>query len=122
MIFNLEYNTEEQSQQKPINGNDESKDADISDILLWAIFANRKDIAEICWLRGDNHLCNFIFLICKFRYVWIIASGVGVAKNSTYEKITNPLSWLGECPFLLTAWTLNKDALFEDKRCLNGIK
>lgn len=65
--FNPEYNTEEQCQQKPINGNDESKDADISDILLWAIFANRKDIAEICWLRGDNHLCNIIFLICKFR-------------------------------------------------------
>lgn len=62
LIFNPEYNTQEQSQQKPNNGNDESKDADISDILLWAIFANRKDIAEICWLRGDNHLCKIFFL------------------------------------------------------------
>lgn len=62
LIFNPEYNNEEQSQQKSNNGNDEFKDADISDILLWAIFANRKDIAEICWLRGDNHLRNFFFL------------------------------------------------------------
>nr|XP_022311261.1 uncharacterized protein LOC111116555 [Crassostrea virginica] len=27
-----------------------------SDILLWAIFANRKEIAEICWIRGEDHL------------------------------------------------------------------
>lgn len=62
LIFNPEYSNEEQSQQKPNNGNDESKDSDISDILLWAIFANRKDIAEICWLRGDNHLRKINFL------------------------------------------------------------
>nr|XP_034319464.1 transient receptor potential cation channel subfamily M member-like 2 [Crassostrea gigas] len=63
MLRYREYNTQEQSQQKPNNGNDESKDADISDILLWAIFANRKDIAEICWLRGDNHLLTG--LVCS---------------------------------------------------------
>nr|XP_034320576.1 transient receptor potential cation channel subfamily M member-like 2 isoform X2 [Crassostrea gigas] len=28
----------------------------ISDILLWAIYANRKELAEICWLRCGNHL------------------------------------------------------------------
>lgn len=36
----------------------EAEDSHISDILLWAIFANRKDIAEICWLRSENHLCK----------------------------------------------------------------
>ena len=28
----------------------------ISDILLWSIFANRKELAEICWLRSENQL------------------------------------------------------------------
>lgn len=28
----------------------------ISDILLWSIFANRKELAEICWLKGHDHL------------------------------------------------------------------
>ncbi|XP_056003652.1 transient receptor potential cation channel subfamily M member 2-like [Ostrea edulis] len=32
------------------------KDTDISDILLWALFANRRDLAEICWLRSEDHL------------------------------------------------------------------
>ncbi|XP_056021813.1 uncharacterized protein LOC125651630 [Ostrea edulis] len=39
------------------------KDKDISDILLWAIFANRKELAEICWLRTDDHLLTG--LICS---------------------------------------------------------
>lgn len=29
---------------------------DISDILLWSIFANRRELAEICWLRGTDQL------------------------------------------------------------------
>lgn len=32
----------------------------ISDILLWAIFANRKELAEICWLRGNDQLSKYI--------------------------------------------------------------
>nr|XP_022311634.1 transient receptor potential cation channel subfamily M member 1-like [Crassostrea virginica] len=36
---------------------------DTSDILLWAIFANRKEIAEICWLRGKDHLLSG--LVCS---------------------------------------------------------
>lgn len=28
----------------------------ISDILLWAIFANRRELAEICWIRGTDQL------------------------------------------------------------------
>ena len=36
------------------------EDDNISDILLWAIFANRKELAEICWLRSKNHLCKFL--------------------------------------------------------------
>nr|XP_034318676.1 transient receptor potential cation channel subfamily M member 2-like [Crassostrea gigas] len=35
----------------------------ISDILLWAIFANRKELAEICWLRSENHLLTG--LVCS---------------------------------------------------------
>lgn len=31
----------------------------ISDLLLWAIFANRKELAEICWLRGTDHLSKY---------------------------------------------------------------
>ncbi|XP_061190927.1 transient receptor potential cation channel subfamily M member 2-like [Saccostrea echinata] len=38
------------------NDNGPKKCVDTSDILLWAIFANRREIAEICWLRTDNHL------------------------------------------------------------------
>lgn len=34
------------------------EDETISNILLWAIFANRKELAEICWLRVENHLCT----------------------------------------------------------------
>jgi hypothetical protein len=34
-------------------------DTDVSDILLWALFANRKDLAEICWLRSKDHLCEY---------------------------------------------------------------
>ncbi|XP_078329886.1 transient receptor potential cation channel subfamily M member-like 2 [Crassostrea virginica] len=37
--------------------------SDTSDILLWAIFANRKEIAEICWLRGTDHILSG--LICS---------------------------------------------------------
>lgn len=37
----------------------QSNDVNISDILLWAIFANRKELAEICWLKGHNHLSKY---------------------------------------------------------------
>lgn len=36
--------------------NNEDTNIDISDILLWAIYANRRELAEICWLKGKNHL------------------------------------------------------------------
>lgn len=46
-------------------GNSEKEKEDnyakISDILLWAIFANRRDLAEICWLKGKDHLCKIYF-------------------------------------------------------------
>ena len=62
------------------NKNPENKENIISDILLWALFANRKKLAEICWLRSKNHLCKCIvsliqetalsftssFFLCKF--------------------------------------------------------
>lgn len=37
----------------------EKEYADISDVLLWSIFANRKELAEICWLRSENQLCTY---------------------------------------------------------------
>ena len=36
---------------------------DTSDILLWALFANRKELAEIFWIKGEDHLCKFAFRI-----------------------------------------------------------
>lgn len=41
------------------NISQENDKSNIEDILLWAIFANRKELAEICWLRGRNHLCKY---------------------------------------------------------------
>lgn len=38
-------------------GDEKPEDETIFDILLWAIFSNRKELAEICWLRVENHLC-----------------------------------------------------------------
>ncbi|XP_056002343.1 transient receptor potential cation channel subfamily M member 2-like [Ostrea edulis] len=35
---------------------DENEDTDVSDILIWALLANRKELAEICWLRSEHHL------------------------------------------------------------------
>lgn len=41
----------------------------ISDILLWAIFANRREFAEICWLRGTDQLRKlFKFLKLTLYY------------------------------------------------------
>ena len=46
--------------KKEDNMNNEILDScETSDILLWAIFANRKEIAEICWIRGEDHLGMF---------------------------------------------------------------
>lgn len=34
-------------------------DDSIADVLLWSIFVNRQELAEICWLRGKDQLCKF---------------------------------------------------------------
>lgn len=59
------------------------EDVSISDILLWAIFANRKELAEICWLRGDDQLSKYIKHVHCFQ------------KNYTTQVLTFPL--LYEC-------------------------
>lgn len=61
--YSNEYTTSETSQTS--DGN--LKDTNMSDILLWAIFANRKELAEICWLRGENHLCNVFILVLTYN-------------------------------------------------------
>nr|XP_022311635.1 transient receptor potential cation channel subfamily M member 2-like isoform X1 [Crassostrea virginica] len=39
------------------------KEIGISDILLWAIFADRKEIAEMCWIRCENQILSG--LVCS---------------------------------------------------------
>lgn len=42
---------------------DSPDEESIADVLLWAIFVDRKELAEICWLRGKDHL--FTGLVCS---------------------------------------------------------
>lgn len=37
---------------------DSPEEESIADVLLWAIFVDRKELAEVCWLRGTDHLCK----------------------------------------------------------------
>lgn len=37
-------------------------DESIADVLLWSIFVNRQELAEICWLRGKDQLCKFNYI------------------------------------------------------------
>lgn len=46
---------------KDDDDDEKPEDETISSILLWAIFANRKELAEICWLKVENHLCRCFF-------------------------------------------------------------
>lgn len=39
------------------------KDESTANVLLWAIFVNRKELAEICWLRSKDHLLTG--LVCS---------------------------------------------------------
>lgn len=43
----------------------EDEDDIIADLLLWAIFVDRKEIAEICWLRGKDQLCRYNIIVRK---------------------------------------------------------
>lgn len=52
-LFTLALDIKDQTNEGTLN-------TDTSDILLWAIFANRKEIAEICWLRGTDHICRWM--------------------------------------------------------------
>lgn len=38
----------------------------IFDILFWVIFVNWKELVEICWFRGDNYLCNFMYIYLSY--------------------------------------------------------
>lgn len=44
-----------------------TEDVNVSDILLWALFANRKELAEICWLKGHDHLSKYINTFTTYR-------------------------------------------------------
>lgn len=41
-----------------VSAQEQPKKASIADLLLWAILVDRKELAEICWLRGKDHLCK----------------------------------------------------------------
>lgn len=69
ILFFVEYNTIKKEKSKTNNKN--LKDATISDILLWSIFANRKELAEIYWLRGENHLRNLKVHLLKLKTIGI---------------------------------------------------
>lgn len=56
------------------------EDENISNILLWAIFANRKELAEICWLRVENHLLTG--LVCS-----AILKKLSTKANNVKEQI-----------------------------------
>lgn len=48
---------------KDIRKDINSEDNFLVNVLLWAIFANRRDLAEIFWLRGKDHL--YTGLVCS---------------------------------------------------------
>lgn len=31
------------------------------DVLLWAVLSNRRELAELFWLRSKDKMCNFMF-------------------------------------------------------------
>lgn len=74
------------------------EDVHISDILLWAIFANRKELAEICWLRGDDQLSKYIKHVHCFE------------NNYTTEVLTFPL--LYECTKAHIFFMTNKKQMY----------
>lgn len=47
---------------------DDDTDERIYDLLLWTIFANRKKLAEIFWLKSKNHLC-MCFIIDQSEFL-----------------------------------------------------
>lgn len=66
-IYFVEYSNEYTTNENTQTSDGNLKDTNMSDILLWAIFANRKELAEICWLRGENHLCNVFILVLTYN-------------------------------------------------------
>ena len=42
---------------------DENDDASLDDLLLWALYANRPQIAEMGWLRNEHQLSSFQLMI-----------------------------------------------------------
>lgn len=47
------------------------QDKSLSNVLLWAILANRKELAAMFWLKGNDQLCKVFFpvkAIVQFQY------------------------------------------------------
>lgn len=76
LIFSccIESKDEVKKKKDKTNAEEDSENEDpiylnISDILLWSIFANRRELAEICWLRGTDQLRKlFTFLKLTLYY------------------------------------------------------
>ncbi|XP_056002346.1 transient receptor potential cation channel subfamily M member 2-like isoform X2 [Ostrea edulis] len=60
--------------------NESNQEGDISDLLLWAIFANRRELAEICWLRSEDHLLTG--LVCS-----ALLQKLAIKANNVKEQI-----------------------------------
>lgn len=62
MFAFLEFILPDDKKEKKTKENNESS----ANLLLWAIFVNRKELAEICWLRGTNQLCKSYMFKVKY--------------------------------------------------------
>lgn len=68
------------SEFKDSNTNESNSDIGINDILLWAVIFNRRELAELYWLRGKDRLCkqnkddkhNFSLILYIYIYIFII--------------------------------------------------
>lgn len=58
-----------------------SLDDSLSDILLWAILTNRKELANIYWLNGKNQLSKLN------KYALTNANRIGNNINSLWQEI-----------------------------------
>lgn len=53
------------------------REESIADVLLWAILANRQELAEICWLGGKDYLSKFLLLNKIYKLIYGRARGGG---------------------------------------------
>lgn len=83
-----EFILPDDKKEKKTKENNESS----ANLLLWAIFVNRKELAEICWLRGTNQLLTG--LVCSA----VLKKLSKRARNARRVRRVSPFKRSGE-PF-----------------------